>query len=187
MIRFVLLRHSLRHVGVIALTAPNNERCVVCSRFKHQLSQPCLEFAQNFLKFVSHGKAPRFGGGLWQRQPPKRRAPRMQMACVPRNQHPCLKQRLPGPKHLLVPMRMRKIGAIVQAIAPNSPRNAAAEASPPQAASTSPRPTVAVWRGLSIRRAWPSPFWLPLCISARPWLSKSIRTSKEFRQHSLVS
>ena len=39
------------------------------------------------------------------------------------------------------------------------------------------RPTVAVRRGLSI----------PLCVSARPWLSKSIRTSKEFRQHSLVS
>ena len=37
----------------------------------------------------------------------------------------------------LVPMRMRKIGASVQAIAPNSPRNAAAQASSHQAVSTS--------------------------------------------------
>ncbi len=42
--------------GVIAfaLTASNDERCVVCSRFKHQHSQLSLKFAQNFLRFVSY-------------------------------------------------------------------------------------------------------------------------------------
>ena len=44
MVRFGLVRQSLRHVGVIAfaLTASHDEGCVVRSRFKHQLSQLSL-------------------------------------------------------------------------------------------------------------------------------------------------
>ena len=66
MIRFVLVRNSLRHIRVIALTASNDERCVVRSRLKHQLSQLSLSLHKNskfcsrtgfisaFSKFVSN-------------------------------------------------------------------------------------------------------------------------------------
>ena len=54
MIRFVLVRNSLRHIRVIAftLTASNDERCVVRSRLKHQLSQLSLSLRKNS-KFCS--------------------------------------------------------------------------------------------------------------------------------------
>jgi len=133
--------------------------------------------------------APRFAGGFSQNQPQKRGA--MQMACELRNQHPCLKQRLSGQKTCVQFEASADEDEKDRRKCPSNRPELTKECGRRLRHSRRLPPLLkaccccTMWAEL--RRAWPSPFWLPLCVSALPWSGKSTRTSKEFWQHSLVS